>query len=105
MRQAVLADIAHHLQVAIGKRPEIADQIRPPIAAAHHSDFYWFFHVINLISILSRSKHFRQRWPEPHLPALILQRNATGCHNSNNRFSGKRGGRMLSWPDASRSFV
>ena len=40
MSQAIFADIAHHLHAAIGERSEIADQIGPPIAAAHHTDFY-----------------------------------------------------------------
>jgi hypothetical protein len=59
MSQAIFADITHHLHAAIGKRPEIADQIRPPIAATYHTDFYWFCHIINSIWFLSLSQHLR----------------------------------------------
>src|ERR1035441_2702442 len=104
MSQAVFTDITHHLQAAIGKRPEIADQIRSPIAAPHHSDFYWFCHVINSISILSLARHFRHPGPEPRLPSLFSQTNATGWRHGNDWFSGERGGRMLSLPDASPTF-
>src|ERR1035438_1136410 len=105
MSQAIFADIAHHLHVAIGKGPEIADQIGTPIAAAHHTDFYWFCHIIiNLIWFLFVARHLRHLWPEPHLPELLSQRNAVGWCHWNNRLSGERGGRMPAGPDASPAF-
>src|SRR5437868_3474250 len=42
--QACLAEVAHRSQSAIGQRPEIADQIGPPIAASNYTYNNRFFH-------------------------------------------------------------
>ncbi len=38
-------EIAHHPDMAIGQRPEIADQIRAPVTAASHPESSFFSHI------------------------------------------------------------
>jgi hypothetical protein len=47
MLEALLADVAHHFEAAIGQGTEITDEIGSPIPATDYSDFYLLCHVIS----------------------------------------------------------
>ncbi len=44
MFEPLLADVAHHLQLAVRQGTEIAHQIRPPVAATDYANFDLFWH-------------------------------------------------------------
>ena len=42
MRQPLLVEVTYHFQVAVLEETEVPHQIRTPIAASDHADFYLF---------------------------------------------------------------
>src|ERR1035437_1966531 len=59
MCQPLLVEVTDNFQVAVLEEPEVTHQIRPPISASDHANFYLFCHKIinSVLCLLLRLRH------------------------------------------------
>src|ERR1017187_9174582 len=91
MCQPLLVEVTDNYQVAVLEEPEVTHQIRPPISASDHANFYLFCHKI-INSVLCLFLRLRHSLAVPMPKKLLMRdyqrlgRNGCGARSSTGNF-------------------